>query len=517
MMTDTAGTRTRDRSDDEPWVVAGVDTHKDTHHVAVLNAATGAGLGDMRVPATPAGYDQPRDFVRSHGRIRMIGIEGTGSYGAGPARALRAAGAPIREVIRPKRPQRRRGKSDPIDAYAAAGRALAEADALPVAKTGTGPCEQIRVLLVERRSAMKARVAAHRQITALLTTAPDAVRTRFARLSGEGAHRRPGPHAPRPGHPPPPHRRPRERCAAWPAATGSRADEIADIDTELRALTARAAPTMLATKALRRQPPPPRSPAPATTPAESAPRPPSPPCAAPPRSPPAPGKTNRHRLNRGGDRQANREPHPNAPPARRPAHQGLRRPPHRHGQELQRDTALPQTRHRPRSMAPADPPPTRTPHRRPAPTAPRTRTHPHPSRPPPEHPPGPDQRTRTRHTPRHHPHRSIPPMAQHPTTTDPHRLTPIGASRPRPSPSHESHMSHRAGAHCGEPQQEAATARHSGEGFIIISGIIRTGGSPDPEFTPEDIGFSFANRNDIVSKRFIRVLRRTDSGDPTEL
>ena len=52
MMTDTAGTRTRDRSDDEPWVVAGVDTHKDTHHVAVLNAATGAGLGDMRVPAT---------------------------------------------------------------------------------------------------------------------------------------------------------------------------------------------------------------------------------------------------------------------------------------------------------------------------------------------------------------------------------------------------------------------------------------------------------------------------------
>ena len=138
----------------------------------------------MRVPATPAGYDQPRDFVRSHGRIRMIGIEGTGSYGAGPARALRAAGAPIREVIRPKRSQRRRGKSDPIDAYAAAGRALAEADALPVAKTGTGPCEQIRVLLVERRSAMKARVAAHRQITALLTTAPDAVRTRFARLSG---------------------------------------------------------------------------------------------------------------------------------------------------------------------------------------------------------------------------------------------------------------------------------------------------------------------------------------------
>ena len=173
-----------------------------------------------------------------------------------------------------------------------------------MAKTGTGPCEQIRVLLAWRRSAMKARVAAHRQITALLTTAPDAVRPRFARLSGGEligalARTRPAP------------------ATDTPASATARAlrrlarrhriltDEIADIDTELRALTARAAPTMLATKALRRQPPPPCSSPPATTPAESAPRPPSPPCAAPPRSPPAPGKTNRHRLNRGGDRQAN--------------------------------------------------------------------------------------------------------------------------------------------------------------------------------------------------------------------
>ena len=90
-----------------------------------------------------------------------------------------------------------------------------------MAKTGTGPCEQIRVLLVERRSAMKARVAAHRQITALPATAPDAVRTRFARLSGGEligalARTRPAPH-----RPPPPHRRPRGHCAAWPAATGS--------------------------------------------------------------------------------------------------------------------------------------------------------------------------------------------------------------------------------------------------------------------------------------------------------
>lgn len=90
-----------------------------------------------------------------------------------------------------------------------------------MAKTGTGPCEQIRVLLAWRRSAMKARVAAHRQITALPATAPDAVRTRFARLSGGEligalARTRPALHCP-----PPPHRRPRGHCAAWPAATGS--------------------------------------------------------------------------------------------------------------------------------------------------------------------------------------------------------------------------------------------------------------------------------------------------------
>ena len=162
----------------------------------------------------------------------------------------------------------------------------------------------------------------------------------------------------------------------------------------------------------------------------------------------------------------------------------------------------PRTRHRPRSMAPADPPPTRTPHRRPAPRAPRTRTHPRPSRPPPEHPPGPDQRTRTRHTPRHHPHRSIPPMAQHPTTTDPHHLTPIGASRTGfgPGPTGPTRPAHptclrfrfspplpgpnmapredRSGAHPtarpSEPRNHAETDGHT-----------RGGGPNDPPRAPE--------------------------------
>ena len=342
MMTDTAGTRTRDRSDDEPWVVAGVDTHKDTHHVAVLNAATGAGLGDMRVPATPAGYDRLHDFVRSHGRIRMIGIEGTGSYGAGLARALRDAGAPIREVIRPKRSQRRRGKSDPIDAYAAAGRALAEADALPVAKTGTGPCEQIRVLLVERRSAMKARVAAHRQITALLTTAPDAVRTRFARLSGGElinalARTRPAPatHRPRigdrasaaPPGPPPPDPDRRDRRHRHRAARTDRPRRPDDARHQgLRrhhhrhpARHRRRQPRPNPHRGLLRRPVR-RRPDPRQLREDQPP-------------PTQPRRRPTGQLGAAPDRPG--------PPVQRPAHQGLRRPPHRHGQELQRDTALP--------------------------------------------------------------------------------------------------------------------------------------------------------------------------------
>lgn len=221
MMTDTAGTRTRDRSDDEPWVVAGVDTHKDTHHVAVLNAATGAGLGDMRVPATPAGYDRLHDFVRSHGRIRMIGIEGTGSYGAGLARALRAAGAPTPGVIRPKRSQRRRGKSDPIDAYAAAGRAPARGrrpargqDRHRPLRTDPGAPGRApqRDEGPRRRPPADHRPAGHRPRRRAHPLRPPQRR---------GGSSTPWPARAPPRPPTPPHRRPRERCAAWPAATGS--------------------------------------------------------------------------------------------------------------------------------------------------------------------------------------------------------------------------------------------------------------------------------------------------------
>lgn len=285
-------------------VVAGVDTHKDTHHVAVVAAGTGARLGDLKVPATPTGYERLLGFASSFGPVALIGVEGTNSYGAGLARHLTAAGVAIREVIRPKRAQRRRGKSDPIDAYAAAAQALTEGEMLPVAKSSDGPVEQIRVLMAVRRSAMKARVAAHRQITSLLITAPDAVRTRFAPLTGARlintlAATRPGPAT---------------DTVTTAAGQALRrlarrhqdlTAEIAEIDAELRVLVTRTAPTMLATPGfgvittatllLTAGDNPGRLRSEASFAAL---------CGAAP-IPASSGKTTRHRLNRGGDRQAN--------------------------------------------------------------------------------------------------------------------------------------------------------------------------------------------------------------------
>ena len=109
-------------------VVGGVDSHADTHHAAVVTM-TGGRLGDQEFPTTPGGYRQLVAFVTGFGTVQTVGVEGTNSYGAGLSRHLRQAGLEVQEVIRPKRPVRRlRGKSDPIDAYAAAAAVLAGDD-----------------------------------------------------------------------------------------------------------------------------------------------------------------------------------------------------------------------------------------------------------------------------------------------------------------------------------------------------------------------------------------------------
>lgn len=163
-------------------VIVGVDTHADTLHVAVIST-TGQRLADAGFPATGAGYAALLAFAVSHGRIVRVGVEGTASYGAGLADHLRAADIDVREVIRPSRQQRRRrGKSDPADAYAAAAVTLADDD-MPTPKSRDGQVEQLRALVLVRRSAVKARTAALSQIKALIVTAPEQQRARLRTLS----------------------------------------------------------------------------------------------------------------------------------------------------------------------------------------------------------------------------------------------------------------------------------------------------------------------------------------------
>lgn len=163
-------------------VVGGADTHADTFHLAAIDGL-GRDLGDREFPATPSGYGDALAFLSHFGVPVMIGIEGTSSYGAGFARAARVAGIEVREVTRPGRAhRRRRGKSDPIDAYQAARAVLAgHADAA----VKDEQIEAIRALHNARNSAVKARTAAMNQIHQLLITAPVAVREQYRGFKSE--------------------------------------------------------------------------------------------------------------------------------------------------------------------------------------------------------------------------------------------------------------------------------------------------------------------------------------------
>lgn len=159
-------------------VVAGVDTHADTHHVALIDEL-GRQLTDREFPATAAGYRQITDFVTGQGVVLAVGVEGTGSYGAELTRRLTKAGLVVFEVTCTDRGQRRlRGKSDPIDAYAAAHAVLSER-ARSVPKSRDGAVEAIRVLRVARVSAIKSRTMAINQIKTILVSAEDALRAKY--------------------------------------------------------------------------------------------------------------------------------------------------------------------------------------------------------------------------------------------------------------------------------------------------------------------------------------------------
>jgi len=159
-------------------VVGGVDTHADVHVAAAIDSNGGL-LGVESFPADQAGYEELLGWLVSFGPVEQIGVEGTGSWGVGLARFLGDEEMVVIEVDRPNRQKRRKqGKSDPTDAVSAARAALSgEASVTP--KTRNGPVEQIRVLMVARRSARQQRIQSLNQLRHLVFTAPEEIRVRF--------------------------------------------------------------------------------------------------------------------------------------------------------------------------------------------------------------------------------------------------------------------------------------------------------------------------------------------------
>jgi transposase len=296
--------------DQDVRITVGVDTHTDLH-VGVALDQFGRRLGTRSVPTTPAGFAELVAWASGLGVIERFGIEGTGSYGAGLARWLRARRLTVVEVERPERhsrqERRRRGKSDPLDAEAAA-RAVQAGRVIGQPKAGDGQVEMIRTLRLARRSAMKARTQAANQLHALVVTAPDDLRTRLrvlplAELVRLALAFRPV----RPG-----------TALATPAAATKLAlkslavryrqlsAEIEALDAQLEQLVATAAPDLVAVKGIGTDTAgallvaagdnPDRLHSEAAFASL---------CGVAP-IPASSGKTNRHRLSRGGDRDANR-------------------------------------------------------------------------------------------------------------------------------------------------------------------------------------------------------------------
>ena len=165
-----------------PRLTVGIDTHAEVHVAALLDEI--GGLIDVESFGTTApAYRELLTWARHHGTVDRVGIEGTGSWGAGLSRFLRSQDVTVFEVIRPNRQlRRRRGKDDTIDAIAAA-RAVLAGEACGPTKDRDGAMEAMRVLKVVRRSAIKERTAAINQLHDLIATGPEDLRDQLRGLT----------------------------------------------------------------------------------------------------------------------------------------------------------------------------------------------------------------------------------------------------------------------------------------------------------------------------------------------
>ncbi len=283
-------------------VIIGVDTHRD-QHVSVAIDGRGVRLGERHVPTTMCGYEELERWSRGLGEIRVFGIEGTGSYGAGITRFMTGRGYTVIEVNRPDRSVRyRKGKSDPTDAEMAARSVLSGvADAIP--KSGEGEVEMIRMLKSARDSAIKARTQAGNQMKALVVTAPAELREMLDGLTISALSKRCRSFRPSRLYDP----KTAAKYALRSLASRYRqlSDEVRHLEAEIERLTRSIAPALVntfgvgpdtaATLLIAAGSNPDRLRSEAAFASL---------CGVNP-IPASSGRTNRHRLNRGGDRQAN--------------------------------------------------------------------------------------------------------------------------------------------------------------------------------------------------------------------
>src|SRR5689334_6976508 len=172
-------------------VILGIDTHKDVH-AAVVISLLGVVLGRRCFSTTASGYQSLLDWARGFGALRRAGVECTGSYGKALTRYLRAATGDIAviEVNKPDRAtRRRRGKTDTIDAEAAA-RAVLSGQASATAKTSDGNVEMLRLFKLAKSSAIKSRTQTINQLKSVLIGADPGLRDEFAALSTNALVRR---------------------------------------------------------------------------------------------------------------------------------------------------------------------------------------------------------------------------------------------------------------------------------------------------------------------------------------